>query len=119
MATQTPEPDDVSESDGAATPVCIRCFQPVDPLAHYCPNCGAVTGTFTHYLPFINIRWQASVWGQAWRQMWSRDVSLPGRLFRLFMIVWNVPVMLIGLLFRPRRAAAQEQQQEDEPTDSQ
>jgi len=52
-------------------------------------------------LPFVNIRWQASVWGQAWRQIGYRDVSLAGRLFRLLMIVWNAPIMLIGLLFRP------------------
>ena len=80
-------------------------FQPVDPRAHYCPNCGAATGQLTHYLPFVNIRWQASVWGQAWRQIWYRDVSIPGRLFRLLMIVWNVPILLIGLLFRSRHPA--------------
>ena len=85
---------------GEGTPVCIKCFRPVDPLAHYCPNCGGATGKFTHYLPFVNISWQASVWGQAWRQVWSHEVSFPGRLFRLFMIVWNVPIMLIGFLFR-------------------
>jgi len=113
----TPE-NEMPEENGVETPVCLRCFQPVDPVAHYCPNCGAATGTFTHYLPFVNIRWQASVWGQAWRQMWSRDVSLPGRLFRLFMIVWNVPVMLIGVLFPPKRATENEQRREGELTDS-
>ena len=112
MEPQTTATDGTVEENGAGTPVCIRCFRPVDPLAHYCPHCGAATGTFTHYLPFVNIRWQASVWGQAWRQMQSREISLPGRLFRLFMIVWNVPVMLIGVLFRPKRAT------DDEATDS-
>ncbi len=92
---------DVDLQEG--TPVCIKCFQPVDPFAHYCSNCGGATGKFTHYLPFINIRWQASVWGQAWRQVWSRDVSIPGRLFRLIMIIWNVPIMLLGLLFKSSR----------------
>lgn len=38
------------------------------------------------------------IWGQMWRQMWSRDVSVAGRLFRLFMIIWNVPIMLLGLI---------------------
>jgi hypothetical protein len=103
MAEKTPQQSERPNEEGAETPVCIGCFRPVDPLAHYCPNCGAATGQFTHYLPFVNLRWQASVWGQAWRQMQSTDVSLPGRLFRLFMIVWNVPVMLIGVLFKPRR----------------
>jgi hypothetical protein len=93
------QPDGVGEG----TPVCIRCFRPVDPLAHYCPHCGEATGQLTQYLPFVNIPWQAGVWGRVWRQIWSRDVSLPGCAFRLFMVVWNVPVMLIGLFFRPGR----------------
>jgi hypothetical protein len=93
----------------------VGCFRPVDPLAHYCPNCGAATGTFTHYLPFVNIRWQASVWGQAWRQACSRDVSFLGRVFRLVMIAWNVPVMLIGFLFRPgQEEDAEEEDAEEE-----
>lgn len=94
---------DILEGESDGSPVCIKCFRPVNPLDHYCPNCGGATGQFTHYLPFVNIRWQASVWGQAWRQIWSREVSIPGRLFRLLMIIWNVPVMLIGLLFRASR----------------
>ena len=93
------------------TPVCVRCFQPVDPLAHYCSHCGEATGQFTQYLPFESIPWQTRIWGQVWRQIWSRDVSLAGRSFRLFMVVWNVPVMLIGLLFRPRHEPKQESHQ--------
>lgn len=99
------------EAEGDGTPVCIKCFRPVDPLAHYCPHCGAATGQFTHYLPFVNIRWQAGVWGQAWRQMWSREVSIPGRVLRFFMIVWQVPILLIGLLFGSSRKP------DDEPSE--
>jgi len=106
------EEKEIAEEEGDGTPVCIKCFKPVDPLAHYCPNCGSATGQFTHYLPFVNIRWQASVWGQAWRQIWSRDVSIGGRLFRAIMIVWNVPIMLIGLLFRSSHGEEKEQCQE-------
>jgi hypothetical protein len=89
------------EGSGDGTPVCLRCFRPIDPLAHYCPHCGEATGQLTHYIPFVNIPWQARVWGQVWRQIWSPDISLAGRAFRLFMVVWNVPIMLIGLLFKP------------------
>ncbi|UCC96955.1 MAG: hypothetical protein JSW66_14055 [Phycisphaerales bacterium] len=95
--------DEQVKDTGDGTPVCLRCFRPVDPIAHYCPHCGEATGQFTHYLPFESIPWLTRVWGQVWRQIWSRDVSLSGRAFRLFMVVWNVPVMLIGLLFRPRK----------------
>jgi len=103
MGTEIPEEDHVGGDEVEEVAVCVGCFRAVDRLAHYCPHCGAATGTFAHYLPFVNIRWQASVWGQAWRQMRSRDVSLLGRVFRLIMIVWNVPIMLIGVLFRPGR----------------
>jgi hypothetical protein len=95
--------DEKSKDSGDGTPVCIRCFRPVDPLAHYCPHCGEATGQLTQYLPFVSIPWETRIWGQMWRQIWSRDVSLPGRAFRLFMIVWNVPVMLIGLFFKSGR----------------
>jgi hypothetical protein len=101
----------VKSADG--TPVCLRCFQPIDPLAYYCPHCGEATGQLTHYIPFVNIPWQTRVWGQVWRQIWSRDISLPGRVFRLFMVVWNVPIMLIGLFFKPGQELKQQQHQND------
>jgi len=107
------EPD----NSGEGTAVCIRCFQPVDPLAHYCSHCGEATGRFTHYIPFVNIPWMTRIWGQVWRQIWSRDVSLPGRTFRLFMVVWKAPVMLIGLLFKSPQEPEQEQRQNDAGSD--
>ncbi|MCP4456205.1 MAG: hypothetical protein GY809_32505 [Planctomycetes bacterium] len=107
-----PEPTDKGEFQdvqGEGTPVCVKCFQPVNPLANYCAHCGGATGNFTHYLPFTNIRWQASVWGQALRQIRSRNISLPGRLFRLFMILWQAPIILIGLLFTAKPKTDQEE----------
>ena len=97
------EEGDVDQVTGEATPVCLSCMQPVDPLGYYCPNCGGVSGQFTEYLPFVNIRWGASVWGRMWRQIWSRDISIIGRLFRFIMVIWQVPLMLIGLLFMGRK----------------
>ena len=117
MDEETPQENEMPGEDTEEVPVCIRCFRPVDPVAHYCPHCGAATGTFTHYLPCVNIPWQASVWGQTWRQMRSPDISWAGRLFRLFMIVWNVPVMLIGVLFRSERQTELCPSLDDERTD--
>ncbi|MHC4120072.1 MAG: hypothetical protein ACYSWO_21470 [Planctomycetota bacterium] len=94
-AEQEHSESDVGEEE---VPVCLRCIKPVDPANHYCPHCGEATGQLTHYIPFVNIPWQARIWGQMWRQIWSREVSVAGRLFRLFMIVWNVPIMLVGLI---------------------
>jgi hypothetical protein len=83
------------------SPVCLRCLRPLDPRAYYCPHCGEAAGQLTPYLPLVNIPWQTRIWGQMWEQVWSRRVSVPGRLFRLFMIFWNVPILLIaGLVVR-------------------
>lgn len=54
-------------------------------------------------------RKQTQIWGRMWRQLWSRNVSLPGRLLRLFMIVWAAPILLIGLLFRGRHKPEREE----------
>lgn len=113
MESQLTEVKDAQDDDGEGTPVCIKCFQPVNPLANYCPNCGGATGNFTHYLPFVNIQWQASVWGQAWRQIWSPDVPIAGRFFRFIMIIWNVPIMLIGLLFKSSHEIDQKEECQD------
>ncbi len=109
MESDSMNETDIPEDERDGLPVCIKCFRPVNPLDHYCANCGGATGQFTHYLPFVNIRWQASVWGQAWRQIWYREISIPGRLFRLFMVVWNAPLMLIGLLFRSGEETEEDQ----------
>lgn len=101
MAEDDTRADEV-ESQEPQSPVCLRCLRPVDPVAHYCPNCGEATGRFTTYLPFESIPWSTHIWGRMWRQLWSRHVSVPGRLFRFFMVVWGAPVLLIGLLFRRR-----------------
>jgi len=120
METPPEEQRIMEGADGEeATPVCLKCFKPVNPLDNYCPNCGGATGNFTHYLPFVSIPWQASVWGQAWRQVRSADVSILGRLFRLVMIVWNVPIMLIGLLFKSNSKAEHGQHEDsNRPADT-
>jgi hypothetical protein len=89
------------------TPLCLRCMRPVDPSTYYCPHCGEATGQLTPYIPFVNIAWKTRIWGQMWRQAWSRDVSIPGRLFRLFLVVCYAPILLIGLIFRPWRETEQ------------
>ncbi len=112
------------ESNGPEkeVPLCLRCLRPVDPLAHYCPHCGEATGQLTPYIPYVSIPWETRIWGQMWRQLWSRDVSIAGRLLRLFVIVWGAPVLLIGLIYqrrhkssRPVRPEATEVDRRDQP----
>jgi hypothetical protein len=79
-------------------PLCLKCARPVDPLSHYCPHCGETTGQLTPYIPFVNLRMQINFWVQMWHQVWSGKVSFAGRCFRLFMVIWNVPIMLLALI---------------------
>jgi len=116
MESENAEREQMTE-ESQETPVCSRCFQPVDPRAYYCPYCGQATGQLTPYIPFVNIPWQAGIWGQAWRQVWSRDISVAGRLFRLFMIVWNVPILLIGLIPQLRHKPKEQRPPDDSPGD--
>jgi hypothetical protein len=102
MGSENTEDRESPESQDQ-TPVCLRCIRPVDPLAHYCPHCGEATAQLTPIIPFVNIPWQTRIWGRMWRQVWSHEVSIPGRLMRLIMIVAFAPVLLIGLLFKPWR----------------
>jgi hypothetical protein len=111
------EENSVAEEKGEGTPLCIRCCRPVDKLQYYCPHCGEATGQLTQYLPFVNIRWQATVWGRVWRQVWSHNVSFWGRILRLLMIIWQVPIMLIGLLFGVNQKPEQDQPQNDTEAD--
>jgi hypothetical protein len=104
------------------TPLCLRCMQPVDPLSYYCPHCGEATGQLTPYIPYVSIPWETRIWGHMWRQAWSREVSIPGRLFRLLVIILGAPALLLGLLFRPWRKAeppepplADDEDRNDEP----
>ena len=94
---------DVGENAGEEVPVCLKCLAPVNRLDYYCPHCNEACNLLTPYLPFKNISWAVTVWGRMWRQVWSRDVSAWGRIFRLFMIVWKVPILLVGLLFKKTR----------------
>jgi hypothetical protein len=88
-----------SVDESADVPVCLGCMEPVDPGAYYCDKCGEASNQLTQYLPFVNIRWQVDVWGRMWRQVRSGEGSIWSRLFRLLVIIWNVPIMLLGLIF--------------------
>jgi|WetSurMetagenome_2_1015567.scaffolds.fasta_scaffold455735_2 hypothetical protein len=92
------EKHDESQEPIQDVPVCLNCMNPVESLYHYCPNCGFAIGQLTPVMPYESIRWQADIWGMIWRQLWSKEVSFAGKLFRLFMIIWFVPVILFGII---------------------
>ena len=105
MEPENVEESEIAEEPAPPSPICIGCMEPVDPAHYYCPNCGEASGQLTQYIPFVNIRWSAQVYGKMWRQMRSRNTSFAGRLFRLALIILYTPYLLIGLFFKEYKKA--------------
>ena len=42
--------------------VCVNCLTPIkEGKQHYCPKCGNVTGEYTRYIPYVNIKFNYSI----------------------------------------------------------
>jgi len=87
------------DSPAEGSPLCPKCLSPIEPSAYYCPNCGGASNQLTPYIPFVNIRFNYSIFGRLWRKVWYEKASLPMKLFSLLLIFVHVPFMLIGLPF--------------------
>lgn len=87
------------EENSPETPLCLRCMKPVDPGGYYCENCGEASNGLTQYIPFVNIQWGAGMYGKMCRQVWSKDVSIFGKLVRLLLLVLFYPFLLLFLPF--------------------
>ncbi|MBA7657383.1 hypothetical protein ES703_65320 [subsurface metagenome] len=95
-----------------ATPLCMKCFKPCNPLQYYCDNCSSndVINPVASYMPFVRIRFECGFFGNMWRCVWyERDRAVLLRLFCLIYICLSVPVLslfgipllLIGISPRP------------------
>ena len=83
-----------------ATPVCLRCLTPVNPLQNYCHNCGETVGQLAPYIPFVNIPYNYSIFGIMWKKIWNdKQTSLLKKGFYFLLIVLFVPIMLVGIPF--------------------
>lgn len=80
------------------TPLCTRCLAPADPLKYYC-ECGEAIGQFTQYVPYVNIRFNNSIYGELWRRLLSPDTRLWLRCFSFGMLVLFAPIMFVGMFF--------------------
>jgi len=91
--TQNPED---RQHIGMAQPVCHRCFAPFYPHQDYCDNCGEAVGKLTPYKPFVNIRFNYSIFGRMWHIVWrDSNASFILKAFCLFLIMLFAPIMLI------------------------
>ena len=88
-----------SEEIGEGQPLCPGCLEPVNPIDYYCPKCGAAAGQLTPYIPFVNIRFNYSIYGRLWQKVWYEKTGLLMKIFSLALIVIFVPFMLVGLPF--------------------
>lgn len=100
MGERVEEAGGTGEGDGVKEQaVCVRCFEPVDSRDYYCPKCGEASGQLTPYLPFINIRYNYSIFVRLWQKVWYEKCGLLMKAFSLFLIVCYVPIMLVGVPF--------------------
>lgn len=88
----SPDPWDseISRDDlqAASTPVCVNCLAPVESAnQHYCPRCGSVTGEFTRYIPFVNIRFNYSLWSTLWHRVTAKETPLAGKVTAVILII--------------------------------
>ena len=97
MASDEP-PTLNADGDGEPTPLCPRCLALVDPLQHYC-KCGEAVGQLTPYIPFVNIRFNCSIFGVLWPRLWARGTRLHARLGYFALLVLFAPIMFVGIPF--------------------
>lgn len=87
---------DKQELDDSSTPICLICAKPVEnPIQHYCPHCGNVTGEYTRYIPFVNIQFNYSIFKTLWEKLNNRKIILPVRIIYFLLILVLAPIMLI------------------------
>lgn len=79
-----------------SVPLCTRCLAPQHPLTHYCPVCGEAVGQFTPYIPYVNIRFQANFFGDAWRLTWAPDTGILLRVLCIVSIALLAPILFVA-----------------------
>ena len=85
--------------DPRDVPLCTRCLQPYDPLAHFCPHCGCTVGQLTPYMPFVSIPFNVDLLSSLWRRIWADDAHPMTRAFCTVLVLLCAPILLIGLPF--------------------
>jgi hypothetical protein len=93
---------DKKDLEGDAKALCLNCSRPVDnPSQHYCPNCGNITGEYTRYIPFVNIRYNYSIFGKIWFTLKNPDAAMSKRILCFLLILICPPLMLFYVLALP------------------
>jgi hypothetical protein len=61
--TADPWGDDIEKTlaEDEAVPVCHHCLTPQQHSGWFCPECGATTGPYCNYLPYVNVFSQGEV----------------------------------------------------------
>jgi len=99
----SPDPWDESVSDDdfeEAKPICTKCSAIIeDSRQNYCPKCNYVTGQYTRYLPFENIAFNYSIFGNCWKNLTNSKVSLLNKFISLFLILICAPIMFVAWPF--------------------
>ena len=97
---EEPDPVDTGDIPNDKVPLCTGCGRPYRRNQYYCDYCGTGVGNLTPYVPYVNIRFNYSPYGEMWRTLTSkRKASVGARVLCAVLIVLCAPIMLPGLVF--------------------
>jgi len=92
--------DSTTKQEPQEQPVCLKCLHPFSQGTHYCEKCGDAVGQLTPYIPFVNIRFNYSVFGNMWKRIWrGGETRWYVIVFYWFMIFLFVPWLILCLPF--------------------
>jgi hypothetical protein len=90
--------DTVTKQESLEQPVCLKCLHPFSQGTHYCNKCGDAVGQLTPYIPFVNISYNYSVFGNMWKRIWREgDKSWYVIVFYWILIFLFVPWLILCL----------------------
>lgn len=98
MKKTAPVADSPETVDQDGIPLCPQCMRPVNPNNYYCPHCGGATGTFTPYLPFVNIPFNTSVYWRVIDRTLGRRLGLAVLALLIFLMLFANPELLLVVL---------------------
>jgi len=82
------------EEETSEGPACTKCLAPVaDDSQHYCPECGSAIGEFTPYVPFVNIRFNCSLFATLWHKLKDPEVPIAHKFIPAVVLLLFAPLL--------------------------
>ncbi|MBT7304442.1 MAG: hypothetical protein HN849_33210 [Victivallales bacterium] len=83
-----------AEEEASEHPVCSKCLAPVASASqHYCQGCGNAIGEFTPYVPFVNIRFNCSLFATLWHKLKDPEVPIVHKFIPAVVLLLFAPLL--------------------------